>query len=44
MLESSKSEKEDSYEGQAFPELEIWLVNCEEPLSYKRSKWNDLLS
>lgn len=30
--------------GIAFPELEIWLVNCEKPYSYKRTKWNDWLS
>ena len=30
--------------GNAFPELEIWLVRCEEPYSYKRSKWNSWLS
>ena len=25
--------------GNTFPELEIWLVNCEKPYSYKKSKW-----
>ena len=27
--------------GDAFPELEIWLVSCEQPYSYKRKKWNE---
>jgi hypothetical protein len=26
--------------GNAFPELEIWLVNCEHPYSYERTSWN----
>lgn len=30
--------------GSTFPELEIWLVCCEEPYSYKRTKWNSWLS
>ena len=30
--------------GNAFPELEIWLVDCEQPYSYKRSKWNSWLT
>lgn len=30
--------------GEAFPELEIWLVNCEQPYSYNRTKWNDWLT
>jgi hypothetical protein len=30
--------------GNAFPELEIWLVDCEHPCSYKRTGWNDWLA
>lgn len=30
--------------GDAFPELEIWLVNCEQPYSYKRTTWNKWLT
>lgn len=30
--------------GKAFPELEIWLVNCEQPYSYRQTKWNDWLT
>jgi len=30
--------------GNTFPELEIWLVCCEEPYSYKKTKWNAWLS
>ena len=30
--------------GEAFPELEIWLIKCNDPKSYKRSKWNDWLT
>lgn len=30
--------------GNAFPELEIWLVACEQPYSYQRTKWNDWLT
>lgn len=30
--------------GKAFPELEIWLIKCDEPYSYQRSKWNAWLS
>lgn len=30
--------------GDAFPELEIWLVNCEQPYSYKRTQWNQWLT
>ena len=26
--------------GNAFPELQIWLVNCNAPPSYKRTSWN----
>jgi len=29
--------------GNAFPELEIWLVNCERP-SYERTSWNHWLA
>jgi len=29
--------------GDAFPELEIWLVNCEEPGSYERTTWAEWL-
>jgi Holliday junction resolvase-like predicted endonuclease len=25
--------------GNAFPELEIWLIECEHPYSYKRTSW-----
>ena len=30
--------------GKAFPELEIWLVNCEQPPSYRRTTWNSWLT
>jgi Holliday junction resolvase-like predicted endonuclease len=30
--------------GDAFPELAIWLVNCEQPFSYKRTTWNEWLT
>lgn len=30
--------------GDAFPELEIWLVNCEQPYSYKQTTWNKWLT
>ena len=29
---------------ESFPELEIWLVNCEVPYSYRRASWNEWLS
>lgn len=29
--------------GSAFPELEIWLVQCEGPYSYERTSWNHWL-
>ena len=30
--------------GKAFPELQIWLVSCKEPYSYKKMNWNIWLS
>ena len=30
--------------GNAFPELAIWLVDCEQPYSYESSKWNSWLT
>jgi uncharacterized protein involved in tellurium resistance len=30
--------------GNAFPELEIWLVVCARPYSYRRTRWNDWLT
>jgi Holliday junction resolvase-like predicted endonuclease len=30
--------------GNAFPELKIWLVNCEHPYSYKQTSWNSWLT
>ncbi len=30
--------------GRAFPELEIWLVRCEEPYSYNKTNWDIWLS
>ena len=29
--------------GEAFPELEIWLIKCGESKSYLKTKWNDWL-
>ena len=29
--------------GDAFPEIEIWLVNCEQPYSYTCTTWNEWL-
>jgi hypothetical protein len=30
--------------GTAFPELEIWLVHCDQPYSYTQTKWNKWLT
>ncbi len=30
--------------GDTFPELEIWLINCDSTPDYKRSNWNDWLA
>ncbi len=30
--------------GKAFPEIEIWLVHCEQPYSYECSSWNKWLT
>ena len=29
--------------GEAFPELEIWLIKCDEQISYKRTTWAEWL-
>lgn len=29
--------------GDAFPELEIWIVKCDEPASYERTTWTEWL-
>lgn len=29
--------------GNAFPELEIWLISCEKPCSFERTAWNEWL-
>ena len=30
--------------GDTFPELEIWLINCDSSPSYRRFKWNEWLA